>query len=109
MGSLSPDAYFLPGLIAQEDTLLGLVGCDRVHARDARSVACSCINRKSAIDIPSCLVELDGLPGVLGRLTDTWTFSDARLVNSIARMWLILIGVLNVHITLDLILTEAQG
>ena len=76
MGRLRPDSNFLPGLVAEEDALLGLVSGDRVHARDARSVARCCVNRKSAVDIPSGLIKLNSLPSILRCLRDTGSITD---------------------------------
>ena len=109
MGCLCPNPHFLPGLVSQKDTLLGLIGSNRVHTRDTRCVARCRIDSKSSIDIPSRLVEFDGLPSIFSRLTDTRTVGHSWLVDCIARMGLILIGILSVDITLDLILAEAQG
>lgn len=109
MGCLCPYPHFLPGLISQKDTLLGLIGSNRVNTRDTRCITRSRIDSKSAINIPSRLVKFDGLPGIFSRLTDSGTVGDTWLVDCIVGVGLILIRILSVDITLDLILAETQG
>ena len=98
---MSSDTDLVLGLIAKEDALLLLI-TTWVYSRDPTRVTSSCIDSKCAIDITPSLVELDRLPGVLGRLADSRATFDHDLT-----AWLVLIAILLMHITLDLILAKA--
>ena len=100
---MSSDTDLVLGLIAKEDALLLLI-TTWVYSRDPTRVTSSCIDSKCAIDIAPSLVELNRLPGVLGRLADSRATFDHDLT-----AWLGLIAVLLMHITLDLILAKAEG
>ena len=70
------------------------------------------VDSKGAIDIPSRLVELDRLPSVLGRLTDSRTvLLHALLTYNTPRLLLLVLlisRVLSIDVPLDLILSKSQ-
>ena len=66
-------------------------------------VALGCVYGECPIDVSARLVELDGLPSILGRLADRRALNHA---------WVVLVSalhVLPVDVTLNLILTEPKG
>ena len=106
MGSLGSDANLCLGLVSQENALIGGV-LPRVHARDAARIAACRVNCKGAVDVTPGLVELDGLPGVLCSLTDSWALNHSRLIVHVLRV--VTLHVLRIVVTLNLILSETQG
>lgn len=97
VGCLSSNADLLIGLVPEENALL-LVA---LHTRDAARVAPCRVDCERSVDVTTSLVELDGLPGVLGRLADARSLHHGVVVHlSVVRR------VLNV--SLYLILTEPK-
>ena len=70
--------------------------------RDTTGVAIGSVDGKSAVDVTPCLVKLNGLPGVLGCLT------NARAVNHLILLSVVGLHILPLDVPLDLILAEAE-
>lgn len=103
MSGLSPDSHLRASLIAKENALLLLV-LGWVNPRNTASIALSSVNSKGAIDVTASLVKLNGLPSVLGRLTNaSGSLDHAALVLLSVAVHLLLLNV-----PLYLILTESK-
>jgi len=107
MSTMGPHAHLVitrAARVPHEDTLLGVIAGGRVHSAETARVTTSCVDGKSTVDVSAGLIELDGLPSILGCLTDAWTsFSDSLLL-----MLALCLGLLILNVTLDLILAETQ-
>lgn len=105
MRALRTHAHLLPALVAQEDALVGVGLLAGLHyARDSACVGGGRVDGEGAVDVSARLVELDGLPGVLGGLADAGAVDDAgsrRIVCHIVRV--------SLDVPFDLILSETQG
>ena len=105
MSSLCPYSYLRACLITEENALLLLTV---LHTRDTACVAPCGVDSKGPVDVPPSLIKLNGLPGVLGRLTDRLTAFDHNLpVRLLGLVWTL--HVLLVNVPLNLILAEAKG
>ena len=99
----------MSGLIAEENALLGRIGgVSRVHARDTTRVRTSCVYRECTIDVTAGLIELDGLPGVFGGLTDARTLDYALVLLHVLPLVTIALHVLPMNVPLNLILAKPQ-
>ena len=86
----------------------GIWGVCRMYARDSTRVRTSCVNSKCAIDVTASLIKLDGLPGVLGCLTDARTLNYTLVLLHVLGLVAIALHVLPMNVTLNLILTKPQ-
>ena len=105
MSGLSTDADLRLGLVTQENALICCV-LNLVCARDTTSVATSRIDGKGAVDVTPCLVELNGLPGILSCLTDARALNHAILIDMLRVV--ATLHVLGMVVSFYLILTESQ-
>ena len=106
MGRLCPHTHLRIGLITKEDALLLLTG---LHARNATCIASCSVNSEGPIDVPPSLIELNCLPGILGRLADVLVAFDhdlpVRILGLLVRALHLL---LLVHLPINLIFAEAE-
>lgn len=105
VGSLCTHAYFLTGLVSEEDALLGvlrIVLLSRVHSRDATCTAIRRVYREGSVDVTPCLIKLDSLPSIFGRLADAIAFDSLLVLGGVA------LQILVVNVSLDLILAKSQ-
>lgn len=104
VGTVCSNANFMARgtLITQEYALLRMISL-WVYSWESTGVTSSCIDCESAIHIPTCLIEFDGLPGVFCCLGDARSFGDGAGTVCLGSG-----DILILNITLDLVLTESQ-
>ena len=93
------------GGVAKKDALLGVVLL-RVHSRKTAGVTACRVDCKSAIDISARLIELDGLPGVLGGLADARSVDDCAVAMLRSLRLSISVHILTLDVSLYLILSK---
>ena len=79
MSSLPSHTHLRIGIVAQEDALVATLGVSILVnvPRYSTGVARCRVYGERAIHITASLVELNRLPGVFSRLTDSMTIADA--------------------------------
>ena len=105
---MGPNANFVTGLVAKEDALLRVLILLRMHTGQSTSIASGSVDGEGAIDVTSCLIELDGLPGVLGGLADARSVDDCAVAMLRSLRLSVRVHILTLNVSLYLILTETQ-
>ena len=117
MGALTSTVNLVVHLRSEENALLGRLRHALILIHVRRGTTCvtdswidGIIYCESSINVSACLVELNGLPCILGGLTDTRAIWDSRHIGVLwlLLIWLSLVLRMRLNVPFNLILSKSQ-